>query len=96
MTKVFRNDIPFNGEIGGTVRMELAANDAAGVQVVLRARDAVKKNVDVTVSDLAGESGSVIPSSQVEVLPVGYVNTKKPYYPVMHVGMVSGSTAELS
>ena len=85
-TKVYRNELPFVGEIGGTVRLELAANEAEGVQVVLRSRNALRKNVQVTVSDLTNEKGDKIASSQVEVSPVGYVNTKKPYYPVPFVG----------
>lgn len=85
-TKVYRTELPFGGEIGGTVRLELAANEGEGVQLVLRSRNAVRQNVRVKVSDLTNDAGHTIPSAQVEVAPVGYVDTKKPYYPVPFVG----------
>ena len=85
-TKVFRSEVRFDGQIGGTLQVELAANEGQGVQIVLRARDAAKTNVRVSVSDLTAEGGGVIPAAQIDILPVGYVNTKKPYYPVRHVG----------
>lgn len=85
-TKVYRSELPFGGEIGGTVRLELAANEAEGVQLVLRSRNGLRHNVRVKVSDLTNEAGDTIPSAQVEAAPVGYVDTKKPYYPVPFVG----------
>ena len=92
MTKVFRDsrELPFHGEIGGTVRVELAANESEGVQLVLR-YPAVPatyplRDVRVAVSDLAGPGGNRIESGQVEVLPVGYVNTRPPPYDVEHEG----------
>ena len=83
--KVFRTDRPFQGRIGGTLQVELAANEYEGVQLVLRARHAVK-NVRVQVSDLKADGGGVLPAGRVEVLVVGYVNTKKPPYQVDYVG----------
>lgn len=92
MTKVFRDsrELPFAGEIGGTVRVELAANESEGVQLVLR-YPAVPatyplRDVRVAVSDLDGPDGNRIESGQVEVLPVGYVNTRPPPYHVEHEG----------
>ena len=88
--KVFRKDRPFHGRIGGTLQVELAANEYEGLQLVLRGRKSAK-NVRVRVSDLKADGGrenpaSVIPSREVQVLTVGYVNTKKPPYPVEYVG----------
>ena len=83
--KVFRKDRPFKGNLGGTLKVELAANEYEGVQLVLRSRQPLR-GVRVAVSDLVAEGGKTIPSSQVEVLPVGYVNTKKPPYAVDYVG----------
>ena len=92
MTKVFRDsrEMPFAGEIGGTVRVELAANESEGVQLVLR-YPAVPatyplRDVRVAVNDLDGPDGNRIESGQVEVLPVGYVNTRPPPYHVEHEG----------
>lgn len=89
--KVFRKDRPFQGEIGGTLKVELAANEYEGAQLVLRARKPLK-GVRVTVSDLATKGGALswgkkrITADHVEVLPVGYVNTRKPPYAVDYVG----------
>ena len=92
VTKVLRDaeQIPFPGEIGGTPTLSLAANETEGVQLVLRfagvPADRALQNVRVSVSDLIGPEGARITSSQVEVLPVGYVNARKPPYHVIHVG----------
>jgi hypothetical protein len=103
--KVFRADRPFRGEIGGTLKTELAANEYEGVQLVLRSTKPLA-GVRVSVSDLvattegdspifavqkSGQSLSPavpkrIAAGQIEVLPVGYVNTKKPPYGVDYVG----------
>ena len=89
--KVFRADRPFHGQVGGTLRLELAANEYEGVQLVLRSRKPLK-GVRVAVSDLKTKGGLFglgkrrLRSEQVEVLPVGYVNTRKPRYHVDYVG----------
>ena len=83
--KVFRKDRPFHGRVGGSLQVELAANEYEGVQLVLRARRPAK-NVRVRVSDLKADGARPIPAREVEVLVVGYVNTKKPPYKVDYVG----------
>jgi hypothetical protein len=83
--KVFRKDRPFEGQIGGKLQVELAANEYEGVQLVLRARKPAK-DVQVRVSELKADGGRSIPSREIEVLVVGYVNTKKPPYKVDYVG----------
>jgi hypothetical protein len=85
LNKVFRKDRPFQGHIGGSLKVELAANEYEGVQLVLRARKPAR-NVRVKVSDLRAEDGRLIPAREIAVLPVGYVNTKKPPYKVDYVG----------
>jgi hypothetical protein len=55
------------------------------VQLVLRSRKRLE-DVRVTVSDLKGPRGARISAQAVEVLLVGYVNTRKPSYEVDHVG----------
>ena len=92
LTKVLRDSerLPFPGELGGTVRVSLAANEAEGVQLVLRftAPPAARplQNVRVIVSDLTGPSGNRISAEQIEVLPVGYVHPPEPPYHVEHLG----------
>jgi len=83
--KVFRTDRPFSGEIGGTLKIELAANEYEGVQLVLRSTKPLA-GVRVSVSDLVADGDKRLAAGQVEVLPVGYVNTKKPPYGVDYVG----------
>ena len=91
LTKVLR-DAPaaFPGEIGGTLRLQLAANESEGVQLVLRYDDVPAsyplRNVRVTVSDLSDPAGNRLSSDQIDLLPVGYVNTRRPPYQVRHVG----------
>ncbi len=85
--KVFRDrkDRPFTGSLGGTLKLELAANEFQGVQLVLRSPKPLK-GVRVAVSDLVAAGGATIPARQIEVLLVGYVNTKKPPYAVDYIG----------
>lgn len=83
--KVFREDGPFRGQIGGTLRVELAADEYEGVQLVLRAKRTLH-NVRVSVGRLESEDGAMIDPDRIEVLPVGYVNTKRPPYEVDYVG----------
>jgi hypothetical protein len=83
--KVFRKDRPFQGRIGGRLSVELAANEYEGVQLVLRAKQPAR-NVRVRVSDLSTDGGRRLPASEIEVLVVGYVNTKRPPYRVDYVG----------
>ena len=63
----------------------MAAGEYEGIQLVLRAAKELK-NVRVSVGKLESDDGAVIEPSRVEVLPVGYVNTKKPPYEVDYVG----------
>ena len=83
--KVFRTDRPFMGTVGGPVKVELAGNEYEGAQLVLRAKKPLK-NVKVAVGDLVADGGKRLSASQIEVLLVGYVNTRKPPYAVDYVG----------
>ncbi len=84
--KVFRHDEqPFAGEIGGTVKLELAANEGEGVQVVVRSRRPLR-NVKLNAAPLRSADGAVIAPEQLSIAPVGYVNTIRPYYDVPFTG----------
>ncbi|NQT52865.1 DUF4091 domain-containing protein [bacterium] len=85
VAKVFRTDRPFLGTVGGPVKVELAANEYEGAQLVLRSTQPLK-NVKVAVGDLVADGGKRLSASQIEVLLVGYVNTRKPPYAVDYVG----------
>jgi hypothetical protein len=85
LEKVFRTEVPFKGEIGGTLLIELARNEHEGVQLVLMPFRELKK-VRVEVSDLRSVEGQILRTENIQVCPVGYVNTQKPPYKVDFVG----------
>jgi hypothetical protein len=85
VSKVFREGMVFPGTFGRIGELSLAANEYEGIQLVLRAKKSVSK-VRVSVSDLTSPDGAKITSDQIAVLPVGYVNTKRPPYDVDYVG----------
>ncbi len=84
-TKVFRTDNIFEGTFNKVGQVSLAANEYEGIQLVLRSKQKVS-DVKVSVSDLTSESGAKITADDIQVLPVGYVNTKRPPYEVDYVG----------
>ena len=71
-----RSERLFHSQPGATLRVELAGNEYEGVQLVLRSAKLLR-NVAVRVSDLTTDNGGRLGSEPVEVLPVGYVNTRK-------------------
>jgi hypothetical protein len=83
--KVFRTEVPFKGEIGGTPLVELARNEHEGVQLALMPLREMK-GVAVEVSDLTDAQGRVLSKKNVQVCPVGFVKTNKPPYKVDFVG----------
>jgi hypothetical protein len=85
ITKVFRKDRVFDGTFGKIGEVSLAGNEYEGIQLVLRSKTKVS-NVTVSVSDLTNSSGAKITSDNIQVLPVGYINTKQPPYEVDYVG----------
>ncbi|HOG50056.1 MAG TPA: hypothetical protein PKY10_05665, partial [Lentisphaeria bacterium] len=75
--KVYRDDLPFLGEIGGRPLVKLARREREGVQLVLRSRSNLN-NVQVSVIQPS------IPGGKLHVTPllVGHVKPPKPAYPV--------------
>ncbi|MBN1435792.1 MAG: DUF4091 domain-containing protein [Sedimentisphaerales bacterium] len=68
------------------VRLQLAANEYEGVQIVLRSHAALE-NIRVTIANLTDDQGNVISAEQIEPLVVGYVDTQRPsQYEVDYVG----------
>jgi|GEM_PF-5520379 hypothetical protein len=82
LEKVFREDSPFRGRVGGGVDIALARNEREAFQIVLRSRQTVGR-VTATVSDLVhGEApGAILKAEEISVYPVGYVKPLAPPYP---------------
>jgi hypothetical protein len=84
-TKVFREDNIFPGTFSKAGEVALAGNEYESIQLVLRSKTKVS-NVTVSVSDLTNETNAKISSKDIQILLVGYVNTKRPTYDVDYVG----------
>jgi hypothetical protein len=77
MQKIARDgETPFDLSLSPTMQLSAARNEYEGIQLVLRSTKP-HRDVRVSVSDLTAATGSVLPSSRIEILPVGYVNTAK-------------------
>jgi len=67
--------------------MAIAQNEYESLQVVIQAKANVLKDVSLLISDLVHkDSGVKIDPKNILWRLVGYVPTKKPYYPVKYVG----------
>lgn len=86
LRKVFREPEKFRGEVKNPVQLSLARHEFESAQVVLVGGQA-SAQIQATVSDLLHENGvDRIGREALELRRVDYVNTRKPYYPVQHVG----------
>ena len=78
----------FNGEVGGTVRLDAARNEMDAAQIVMFAGDATRHLVELKVDgDMKSDDGKVLPASAFRLRRVGYVKTVKPQYQTEHVGL---------
>ncbi|HOD96480.1 MAG TPA: DUF6067 family protein [Candidatus Hydrogenedentes bacterium] len=75
-----RKNRPLPSARGAAVRIETARNEAEAAQLVLLPEKRLT-NVQVSVTDLAGQDGSVIPAAAIDVLKVGYVPVLLPTDP---------------
>ncbi len=79
---------PFNGEIGGTVRLDAARNEMDAAQIALFANDFPLLLTEAKLDgDLKTDDGKTLPASALRLRRVGYINTNKPVYKVEHVGL---------
>jgi len=74
LEKVFRDKPPV-GEPFGTAHLRSAQGEYESFQLLIAAGDERLKGVRVSVSDLQSTAGTMVPSSSIEVLRVGYVKT---------------------
>ena len=78
----------FNGEVGGTVRLDAARNEMDAAQIVMFADDATRHLVELKVDgDMKSDDGKVLLASALRLRRVGYVKTVKPDYQTEHVGL---------
>lgn len=79
-----RDKTPFSREI----KVMSARNEYESVQVVIKTGTVPLNALSFVVSDLVNvETGGKIEKKNIQIRTVGYVETKKPYYPVKYVGM---------
>ena len=78
----------FNGEIGGTVRLDAARHEMDAAQIVLFANEFTMLLTEAKLDgDLKSDDGKILPANSLRLRRVGYVNTNKPVYKVEHVGL---------
>ncbi len=82
MQKVYRQDLPYLGKVGGTAEISLAKRETEGVQLVLRSRSDLK-NVKLSIGEFKNKAANaVLPASAIKSAVVGHVKTLPPPYPV--------------
>ena len=87
----------FNGEIGGTIRLDAARHEMDAAQIVLFANDFPLLLTEAKIDgDLKSDDGKVLPARSLRLRRVGYVNTNKPVYKVEHVGLWPDPLMELA
>lgn len=86
LTKVFRNRKSFHGQSSPAIQLSLARNEYESAQLILIG-GAQPARVSVRVGPIVRMQGSeAFPADVVEIRLVGYVRTRKPYYPVPAAG----------
>ncbi|PIQ83267.1 MAG: hypothetical protein COV75_08375 [Candidatus Omnitrophica bacterium CG11_big_fil_rev_8_21_14_0_20_63_9] len=86
LTKLLRDPEAAEGLNAGPLYVSLARGEYESVQLVVIG-GAQKRHIKVSLSLLTHSDGrTILPPKVVEVRRVDYVKTKRPYYPVSHVG----------
>lgn len=83
--KILRDRL-FEGEFGRPARIDASRNEFEGVQIGIVAHGTDLSGVNVSVSELAGPSGAVIPASDVTLNLVDFVKTGWPRYATEYAG----------
>ncbi len=84
MHKVFPRDVAFECSTAPEVKLELAGDETESAQLLIYAFGRDLKGAKVEISPLVSANGKRGPFAQAS--PVGFVETKKPPYPVRYVG----------
>ncbi|MCX5671289.1 MAG: DUF6067 family protein [Planctomycetota bacterium] len=91
-----RRDVPYGGEFGAAVRLELAKNEYESVQVVIANVNRDVRGLAVEASDLRSASAATLAKPSVTVRQVAYVQTAAPdKYSVAYVGLWPDPLLEL-
>lgn len=86
LVKLLKDAEQFHGRVAGPMQLALARGEYESVQLVLVGGSSAA-TVTAAVGPLVQEGGSaVVPPQFIDVRRVGYVKTKRPYYPVTSVG----------
>ena len=86
LVKVFREAAKFTGRTEGPMTVELSRGEAESAQIVLLGGRRPTM-VTVTVGPLRHVTReAILPAESIRVHAVGYVKTRRPSYPVVHVG----------
>lgn len=87
MEKVFPKDVPFTCSTAREAEVELAGNETECIQLLIYAfgQDLKDTHLEIGRLTMVGGKGGLIQPA-VEASPVGFVETKKPPYPVRYVG----------
>ena len=80
MQKVYRQDLPYLGKIGGTAKLNLARRESEAVQIIVRSRRKITQ-VKLLPGTLRSTSGNTLPPEAIKVFMTGHVKTKKQSYP---------------
>ncbi|NLN74947.1 MAG: DUF4091 domain-containing protein [Armatimonadetes bacterium] len=83
MVKIFPKDVAFECSVAREATVELAGNEVESVQLLIYAFGQDLNGASVSVGTLT-KNGK--PGPTVEASPVGFVETKKPPYPVRYIG----------
>ena len=76
--KILRDGM-FPGTVGGTARVELARNEAEGIQIALWPLKNLRE-VSLRVSDFRKDDGTAFPADGISAVPVGYIQPTAPAY----------------
>lgn len=83
--RVYRDQQRFPGSIGGEGALTLARGETEGIQLCLYPLKNMDR-VSVSISDLKSAAGDLLPASDIEVAPVGFVDMKKMRYYADRIG----------
>ena len=94
LVKIMRDEM-FEGKFGEPARMELARNEWESAQVVVIAQDRALKQVDVSVSALAGPGGAVIGKDRIKLNLVDWIEARPARYAADLLGWVPDPLMEM-
>jgi len=87
MEKILPRDMPFELKAPRQLSLSLARREKESLQIGVLARDGDMREVEISVTELEKEGGTVFPPERVQCEVVGFVQTEhRPPYDVPYVG----------